>query len=411
MLTLRSVIFTFTLLTIFYINSASSVQAQAMRLTSSTEIGNLNGETIYSIATYQTYLVAVPASNNQGGTWAWTISGNYTLTEGTLNSRTIRVKWATAGNNSVSVTYTGPQGATTASLLSVVRTFEQGIDLSSLACSLEGTVSSVGGTYPSQILFANTTNKTVKLFRLNSSGQREASSVLNAAQGVVAYRWQDHAWMVTDENDNCLGIYKSLRDTGRVKIVNVKKVEFEMIPTDSEPLSLNPNTGGGRRFYPDKKEPSEQNVIRNQLRVKATLSEFLQNQKIYFRSFDVDDPSANTAPIDDDSGANANAEDNNGTVNGSKAGQLDPLASPACTKDTATNLWGCPVDSSGVAIINFTTTMQPGDNFAVVAGTDPNYLAGITRSGTDLKDSTMATLPVPPEPNPTMPYALLRGAC
>lgn len=54
--------------------------------------------------------------------------------------------------------------------------------------------------------------------------------------------------------------------------------------------------------------------------------------------------------------------------------------------------------------------MNPGDNFAVVAGTDPNYLAGITRSGTDLKDSTMTTLPVPPDPNPTMPYALLRGA-
>lgn len=301
--TLRFVIFTFSLL-IVCIAAVDRASAQTVRITSGSELGNLSGQTIYQNITAGTELRAVVA--NGTGTYQWTFTGSPQVIAGSLTARAVTVKWAARGSYTASVSYNG----TAALSVNVVVTDEQDdVALTPRPCSDEPQMRSITAEVPTFINFKNTTNKTIKIFWLNYSnpGQRVLYSTVAAGTSYYQQMWMTQPWVVTDENDNCLGIYEPIRQMGRATIINVKKVEFETILQDSEPLSLNPNAGGGRRFYPDKINPGEA-AIRNQIRVKATLSEYLQNQKIYFRSFDVDDPSANTAPIDDDSGTNANAE-------------------------------------------------------------------------------------------------------
>ncbi len=50
-------------------------------------------------------------------------------------------------------------------------------------------------------------------------------------------------------------------------------------------------------------------------------------------------------------------------------------------------------DSNGVASMQFTVTMQPGDNFVIAASTDQNYLNGVVINGTGLRDAAGSQLP------------------
>lgn len=115
---------------------------------------------------------------------------------------------------------------------------------------------------------------------------------------------------------------------------------------------------------------------------------------VYFKNYDLDDPSTDVAPIDNN-GIQGN--DNRGEANTpASAGTLLPIG--ACISDQSGIR--CPTDANGVATIEFWTTMQPGDNFAVAASLDSNYLNGISTNGIELADSTGNTLPqttfVPP---------------
>ena len=84
--------------------------------------------------------------------------------------------------------------------------------------------------------------------------------------------------------------------------------------------------------------------------------------KLYLKSFDVDDPTAETGPIDNE----ANAEDNRGATpakNGffeGSAGGVHELAFPEGVRNT-----NC----------TFQVTMQPGDNFRIVANGDRDFLS------------------------------------
>jgi hypothetical protein len=92
--------------------------------------------------------------------------------------------------------------------------------------------------------------------------------------------------------------------------------------------------------------------------------------KLYIESFDTDDPTADTSPVDDE----ANEEDNRGT-SPAKAGQFTgesggvlELVFPENVKTT-----NC----------EFQVTMQPGDNFRIVANGDKDFLLRMEN-----KDST-----------------------
>lgn len=149
----------------------------------------------------------------------------------------------------------------------------------------------------------------------------------------------------------------------------VTSVTWEAI---NSPLDDNPNAGGGKRMYPDmqfKNDGTNRRLVR--VRAQTTMG---QGQKVFFQSFDVDEPGTDQAPVDRNNSAAGN--DNRGTPN------LGTLNSTQA--DT---------DSNGVATVEFTTTMNPGDNFMVAAGTDSNYLSGVFATGPGLKDSSGNTLP------------------
>lgn len=167
-----------------------------------------------------------------------------------------------------------------------------------------------------------------------------------------------------------------------VRTPTVASVEFQTINsaiTEDNPVSL----GGGQRIFPDKQTPTD-NVNRRIVRVSAQLAPAIDGQpvydpnvRVYFRNYDVDDPSID--PIIDPDGNVGN--DNRDNVNGSTAGELSRCAgyeNGICYGTT---------DSNGVATVDFTVTMQPGDNFVLAASTDRSYLAGVTENGTGLRDS------------------------
>lgn len=155
--------------------------------------------------------------------------------------------------------------------------------------------------------------------------------------------------------------------------VNIQSVAFEAIDS---PLDSNPNAGGGQRIVPDKQSPAD-TTNRKRVRVKATISPAFPDVTIFFRSFDVDDPSSDTAPIDSNG---PNGDDNRGSP---RPGTLICPATP-CSAQT---------DSSGVAQVEFEVTMQPGDNFKVAASADQTYLNGVVVAVLDLRDAQGDTLP------------------
>jgi len=177
----------------------------------------------------------------------------------------------------------------------------------------------------------------------------------------------------------------------------------QILSTDPDiPIDTNPNAGGGLRIFPDKKVPNE-TISRRRIQVKAQHSEPTAGKTIYFRSFDVDDPSASAAPIDPNDSAGRIGDDNNGNVDGTTATRngrfLAPLGSSGCVAFPAAPAiavgFSCLTDSTGLAIVDFETTMQPGDNFTVVASDDETYITGLTLAadGVNLTDTTGAQIP------------------
>lgn len=82
---------------------------------------------------------------------------------------------------------------------------------------------------------------------------------------------------------------------------------------------------------------------------------------VYLRSFDVDDPSAAVAPLDNES-----VDDDNRGTTPARVGELVGVKAATGVADLFLS------DQS--ASIGFMTTMQPGDNFRVVAGAESAFL-------------------------------------
>ncbi len=135
-----------------------------------------------------------------------------------------------------------------------------------------------------------------------------------------------------------------------VQVVNVDSVEFETFD-DNTPLDGN-DGGVGKRIFPDKKTFDDADAPkRKKVKVKARITPAIAGISVYFKSFDVDD--ATPIAIDPDSvidGNGLNGDDNNGSP---KPGSLS-----AQSATTGTN---------GVATVELTVTMQPGNNFRVAA--------------------------------------------
>ena len=166
---------------------------------------------------------------------------------------------------------------------------------------------------------------------------------------------------------------------------NVKSVTYSQIapPTQhSVPIDANPlfdddgGTDDGLRIFPDDDFPLD-TADRSRIRVEADIGVTQANRLVYFRNFDMDDPSAHSE-IDPDSVP----DDNNGNVGGSKAGRLDvPAGSSGC--QVRPQSLACPTNALGIASIDFTVTMQPGDNFAIAASTSEAEINSVVFDPTD----------------------------
>lgn len=168
----------------------------------------------------------------------------------------------------------------------------------------------------------------------------------------------------------------------------VASIEFQTI--NSLVRNDNPAShGGGQRIFPDRDAPGDTSN-RRIVRVRAELAPsggtptYKTGVRVYFRNFDVDDPSTDTTIDPNGSSGGDNREFANTPQS---AGTLS-----MCTA-TATNECYSLTNSQGVATAEFSVTRQPGDNFVVAASTDQSYLRSVTVSGTGLQDSIGDQLP------------------
>lgn len=181
----------------------------------------------------------------------------------------------------------------------------------------------------------------------------------------------------------------------------INSLIFERINTsdtqlDSNPGNGEPNSNQGQRIYPDKNIPTDGDD-HSVVRVKAAIAPDIPNQKIYFASFDLDDPSTDALPIDTTAAAGndnncyvLNGVNNCASVGNSKSGQLSNPPGANCTSATVNGNISkieCPI-SNGGASTNHKVTMQPGDNFAIAASlTNSTVFDNYQNSGLDLRDA------------------------
>jgi hypothetical protein len=193
----------------------------------------------------------------------------------------------------------------------------------------------------------------------------------------------------------------------------INSLTFERINSGDIALDENPGPDGipnpdgseGQRIFPDKNTPTD-GTDRSIIRVRATVLPSDPSINVYFASFDLDDPSANTAPIDPN-GFNGN--DNNcylvnGTnncvaVGNSRSGQLLNPVGGNCTGasiNSDISKIACAV-SGNSATANYKVTMQPGDNFAIAASLIDAYRTQInidTSAGGNLINNASQVIPI-----------------
>lgn len=150
---------------------------------------------------------------------------------------------------------------------------------------------------------------------------------------------------------------------------NVKTVEFEQVDgaVDDNPQG----SGGGKRIFPDAE--AEGGQPQRKIRVRAKLASATPNVDVFLRAFDVDDSGGlfNTGQGNDNLGPQVRQD------NVPQQGMFETSNSPQVTVKT---------DANGVATAIFLTTMQPGDNFRVAAGTKQEVVNRLAVNGRELRD-------------------------
>lgn len=91
-------------------------------------------------------------------------------------------------------------------------------------CSLEGSIRSpIEETAPTLMQFINVATRTLKLYGIDGEGRR----VFIGNQVPTGFRgaretFVDHAWLVADPQENCLGIYVAIEQSGRVYMTDAR---------------------------------------------------------------------------------------------------------------------------------------------------------------------------------------------
>lgn len=219
----------------------------------------------------------------------------------------------------------------------------------------------IHGTTAGTPIFPLTDHPDIPYYRVYG---RQMSSFANARPGTANGLYDakaDANYSITTRNEAC----------------EITSVDFEEIdsPVDVNPDSEVPGSGRlgvGKRIFPDK--PSQNgNLNYKRVRVKAVTTCTIAPKTVFFQSFDVDDPSSSSFPLDLNSfelgGDNRDSIFPKGSFG---AGSL-PYKTSATT------------DADGVATVYFEVGMSPGDNYKIGASFNQADLDGIHES----TDSTL----------------------
>ena len=154
---------------------------------------------------------------------------------------------------------------------------------------------------------------------------------------------------VRDDCDNCPDDYNPDQadsdEDGTGDACECGIVSVQWIAAAGTLLDGNPNPGGGMRVFPDKNSPDDTD-FNKEVVVRVHVAPAESGVEVRFVVFDVDDPWADAAPIDDE----AATMDNRGYP------RLGTLSASSAT-----------TNADGIAEVTFVSTMQPGDNFRVAA--------------------------------------------
>ena len=149
-------------------------------------------------------------------------------------------------------------------------------------------------------------------------------------------------------------------------------INYPLDPDPNWPTAQMPDIPQGVRVFPDARMESASAALgppRDKVKVRARLSVApVDPVQFHFRSFDVDDPTADNDAVDRDT-AGGPIEDNRGTTPG-RAGKIvgsDASGVLALTFNTGER----------EKTFEFQTTMNPGDNFRIVGSCDPGFLLAL----------------------------------
>ncbi len=152
-------------------------------------------------------------------------------------------------------------------------------------------------------------------------------------------------------------------------IGEVQSVVFEQM--DGLPLGANPTPEGGQRFFPDRFNVTD-STNNTAVRVKAVAA---PNVRVYFKAFDLDDPTS----VFDLAGDIAGDDNNVHNANDPLAGTLSATSGVAA--------------ANGIAAVTLTTNRFPGNNYMVAASLDQNYLSQLDVKGLALIDRNTQAAP------------------
>ncbi|MUG95159.1 hypothetical protein F7734_23490 [Scytonema sp. UIC 10036] len=97
--------------------------------------------------------------------------------------------------------------ASTVLLLCVPNAFIRVTHAQSKKCNAEGVSISRTGKIATEVTFINQRSQTVKVYWLDYSGKRKFYSSIQPGDRVSQSTYVTHPWVVTDTQDNCLGVY------------------------------------------------------------------------------------------------------------------------------------------------------------------------------------------------------------
>jgi probable HAF family extracellular repeat protein len=161
----------------------------------------------------------------------------------------------------------------------------------------------------------------------------------------------------------------------KVSLVEVKKIELAQCGSiagvtcqdGGAVLAENRGSGGtampgdGKAAFPDAPQPGGdfQRTVLVKAELEPDLGPDAAKATVYFRFVDVDDPSASTAPVDDDGAATTSTDNRNETA-------------------TITASVAASPDYDGAAVGYFRVSTQQGNNYRLAASTHEPWLGGIT---------------------------------